>query len=58
MMKQLKIMIKIEDGKIASIINKEGYPDNVSSLLELVGVFENLKQQHLNKLNLLLKKDL
>ncbi len=57
-MKQLKIMIKIEDGKIASIINKEGYPDNVSSLLELVGVFENLKQQHLNKLNLLLKKDL
>ncbi len=53
---QWKVMLT-DDNKIASAEVGKGIPqDNVESQLLIIGILENLKQKHLNKLNVLFHK--
>jgi hypothetical protein len=53
---QWKVMIS-DENKIASIENAIGFPqDQVESHLTIIGLLENLKQKHLDKLNTLFEK--
>ena len=47
----------INEGKIASLETGQGWaPDDVESELTIIGLLENLKQKHLNKLTSLYSK--
>ena len=53
---QWKIVLN-EENKIASLENAVGLPqDKVESHLLIIGLLENLKQKHLEKLNTLFEK--
>lgn len=52
----LKIVLS-DDNKIASLENAIGFPtDKIESHLLIIGLLENLKQKHLDKLNTLFEK--
>jgi len=56
-MKTIEWKIVISDNKIASIENAIGFPkENIESHLEIIGLLENLKQKHLDKLKTLFEK--
>ena len=57
-MKSLTIKILLtDDNKIASLENATNLPvDSVESQLTIIGMLENLKQKHLEKLNTLFNK--
>jgi len=58
-MKVIEWKVVIEDNKIASIEKAIGFPkNNIESHLEIVGLLENLKQKHLDKMKTLLEKDI
>jgi len=53
---QWKVILS-EDNKIASLENAIGIPqDKVESHLLIIGILENLKQKHMDKLNTLFEK--
>ena len=58
-MKVLKIMAKIDelDGKIKSVLEKKGFEQSVSGVLEVIGILENIKQMQLEKLKTEFRKD-
>ena len=46
--------IMLTEDKIASVENAQGFPqDKIESHLIIIGLLENLKQKHLDKLNTL-----
>ena len=56
-MKVIEWKIVLNDNKIASIEKVTGLPkDNIESHLEIIGLLENLKQQHLEKLKVLFEQ--
>ena len=58
-MKVIEWKVVIQNNKIASIEKAIGFPkDNIESHLEIVGLLENLKQKHLDKMKTLLEKDI
>jgi len=58
-MKVIEWKVVIQDNKIASIEKATGFPkDNIESHLEIVGLLENLKQKHLDKMKTLLEKNI
>ena len=58
-MKVIEWKVVIQNNKIASIEKATGFPkDNIESHLEIVGLLENLKQKHLDKMKTLLEKNI
>jgi hypothetical protein len=51
MNKEIKWEVVILDNKIASLENTKGFPqDDIESHLTIIGILENLKQKHLDKI--------
>jgi len=51
-MKQISWIVKVSDNGIAIVEHAEGFPDeSVSSHLEIIGIIEDIKRNHLNRLN-------
>ena len=49
-MKTLKIEIRILDNKVAKVVEKDGFENSLSGILEYIGLLENLKHNELEKL--------
>lgn len=56
--KKIKFEILINDNGTGIVIQKEGFEDNAHDLLEIVGLLENLKQNQLDKLKTMMRKDI
>lgn len=56
-MKTIQWKIVIDNNKIATLENGVGFPtDDIESHLTIIGLLENIKQKHLEKLNTLYSK--
>lgn len=55
-MKEIIIKIKMTQDKMATMIDKQGFPDDMASILQMIGVLENLKLQEIDKLKNLSKE--
>jgi hypothetical protein len=55
-MKELKIIVRVNDGKIATIQQVNGYnKENLHDQLEILGILENIKDIQKEKLKTLAK---
>lgn len=48
--KEILIQIRIEGDKIQTVCKREGFEDNASGILEVIGILDNLKNLELDKL--------
>jgi hypothetical protein len=56
MKQKIEWQIVVENGQIGTMERVLGLPqDSASTHLFIIGILENMKQQHLNKLNTLLE---
>lgn len=55
-MKEIQIIGRIIEDKIASAIKTRGFDNNIEKVLLLIGILENLKQEQLKKLETLRKE--
>jgi len=56
-MRTIEWKIVLADNKIATVENAMGFPqDQIESHITIIGLLENLKQKHLDKLNTLFEK--
>lgn len=56
-MKTITLKIVVTENKIATLENATGLPsDQIESHLLIIGLLENLKQKHLDKLRILYEK--
>lgn len=56
-MRKIEWKVMIAEGKIATLENAQGFPqEDIESHLTIIGLLENLKQKHLDKLKTLYEK--
>lgn len=48
--KELNIAVKVEEGKLRTLVKRDGFEDSPLGVLEVIGILENLKQLELDKL--------
>ena len=48
--KEIDISVRIEDGKLKSLVKRNGFEDSPLGILEVIGILENLKQLEMDKL--------
>lgn len=56
-MKKITIEVRIENNKMAKIVQKEGFDNSLSGTLEVIGLIENIKQKELEKLKTFVKEE-
>lgn len=55
--RKIEWQVAIVENKIVSLETAKGFPqDDIESHLTIIGILENLKQKHLDKLNNLYQK--
>jgi hypothetical protein len=56
-MKMVQWKVVVTDGNIATMENAKGFPqDSIESHLVIIGLLENIKQKHLEKMKTLFEK--
>lgn len=57
-MKKITIEIRIENNKMAKIVQKEGFDNSLTGTLEFIGLLENIKNKELEKLKTFAREEI
>lgn len=56
-MRKVRIEVQLDDNKMAKIVEKEGFENSLTGVLEFIGLLENIKHKELEKLKTFARED-